>query len=352
MSPAATIPTELASVTAVEPPAGPVIDETSARAEERNTSQTSNWGALIKVHPAAEIFPLLEPTELDTLAEDIKANGLKTPIITWFDKDDVEWLIDGRNRLDAMARLGYQFKRVKLNAAGDIPATQLRIIGPVNPLAAPPIVQYCESNACGPWGGPVADPCVLARSYNIERRHLSIEDRRNIAAELLRANPSRSNRSVAAEVKLDDKTVAAVRKEAEARSEIPHVEIRADTKGRSQPATKPKALSSSAEATTAELNSAGSVSVKAAPTATSPKTPAEPRVPASRKREEWIAVTAQELNRDFDGTVEAIGKMLGDCKAQADRLSEVRRTQLLAPIAKALAGPQRVPSTATPTGSA
>ena len=64
--------------------------------------------------------------------------------------------------------------------------------------------------------------------------------RKDIAAALLKANPARSNRSVAAEVKLDDKTVAAVRKEAEARSEIPHVETRSDSKGRAQPATKPE----------------------------------------------------------------------------------------------------------------
>jgi hypothetical protein len=346
MSPAVVIPTGLALVAAVEPPAVRVL-------EARRTSPTRNWRELIKVHPAAEKFPLLEPKELDTLAEDIKANGLKAPIITWFDKDDVEWLIDGRNRLDAMALLGYQFRRVKFNAAGDIPATQLSIIGPVNLRAAPYTVQYCETSACGPWGGPVADPYVLARSYNIERRHLSIEDRRNIAAELLRAAPNRSNRSVAAEVKLDDKTVAAVRKEAEARSEIPHVENRADSKGRSQPATKPKAASIGAEAT-AEPKSASAVSwiPKTTPTATSPKTPAEPRVPASRKRDEWVAATADQLRSDFDGTVEAFGKMLGDYQAQAAKLSKVRREYLLGLFVKALAEPQSALSPVAPAGAA
>src|SRR5262249_54383316 len=88
---------------------------------------------------------------------------------------------------------------------------------------------------------------------------------------------------------------------------------------------------------------------KVAPAATSPKTPAEPRVPASRIRDEWVVATGKELNRDFDGTVEAIGKMLRDCRAKADALSEVRRAQLLAPITKVL-GPQRVLNTATPLG--
>jgi len=40
---------------------------------------------------------------------------------------------------------------------------------------------------------------------------------------------------------VDNKTAAAVRTELEAREEIPHVDKRADTRGRQQPATKPRA---------------------------------------------------------------------------------------------------------------
>ena len=50
------------------------------------------------------------------------------------------------------------------------------------------------------------------------------------------ADPSKSNLQIAREVRADDKTVASVRRELEARSEIPNVETRTDTRGRKQPA--------------------------------------------------------------------------------------------------------------------
>jgi len=73
-------------------------------------------------------------------------------------------------------------------------------------------------------------------------------------------------------------------------------------------------------------------------------------VPASRIRDDWVNATGKELNRDFHGTVQAFGKLIGERKAKADELSQFCREQLLEPIAKALAGPQRVLGPATPAG--
>ena len=42
-----------------------------------------DWRALLAVHPAADLFPLLPDSELQELASDIEANGLRTPIILW-----------------------------------------------------------------------------------------------------------------------------------------------------------------------------------------------------------------------------------------------------------------------------
>lgn len=50
----------------------------------------------MKVHPAAECWPMLEGEELQSLADDIKQFGLRQPIILW-----KKQLLDGRNRLAA-----------------------------------------------------------------------------------------------------------------------------------------------------------------------------------------------------------------------------------------------------------
>lgn len=50
-----------------------------------------------KVHPAAEFFPLMGDVELKALADDIKANGLRQPLVL----DENGDLLDGRNRLAA-----------------------------------------------------------------------------------------------------------------------------------------------------------------------------------------------------------------------------------------------------------
>ncbi len=61
-----------------------------------------DWRAHPKVHPAADLFPLMLESELKELADDIKQNGLQQPVVIWRDQ-----LIDGRNRLDAMTQLGW-----------------------------------------------------------------------------------------------------------------------------------------------------------------------------------------------------------------------------------------------------
>ena len=162
--------------------------------------QPFDWRAHLKVHPAAELFPLMSEAELKELAEDIRANGLRTPFVGWSDKDAVVMLLDGRNRLDALAQLGLLYetpdhhiglktwtgKKGWADLSGDRISTQY---------------QYRYPD----------DPYALALSLNVHRRHLTAEQKRDLIAKVLKAKPEQSNRAIAKQVKADDKTVGKVR---------------------------------------------------------------------------------------------------------------------------------------------
>jgi hypothetical protein len=77
-----------------------------------------SWRDVYPVHPAADVFPLMSEEELTELAQDIKKNGLQTPILLWEEvteapkevgdkrKKGKVYVLDGRNRLDALEKLG------------------------------------------------------------------------------------------------------------------------------------------------------------------------------------------------------------------------------------------------------
>ena len=67
------------------------------------------------------------------------------------------------------------------------------------------------------------DPYAYVISANVHRRHLTAEQKREIIAAVLKAQPSKSNRTIAKQTKVDHKTVGAVREKLEAGGEIPHV---------------------------------------------------------------------------------------------------------------------------------
>src|SRR5262249_59439733 len=75
---------------------------------------------------------------------------------------------------------------------------------------------------------------------NGEGRPLSTKQKQEITAAAPKQAPALPNRRIAATVKVDHKTVGAVRTELEAGGEIPHQTTRTDRRGRAQPAAKPK----------------------------------------------------------------------------------------------------------------
>ena len=74
----------------------------------------SKWRDRYKVHPAADVFPMMSDEELAKLGADIKANGLKSQIllapiggIAGIEACELI-LVDGRNRLEAMELAGLE----------------------------------------------------------------------------------------------------------------------------------------------------------------------------------------------------------------------------------------------------
>jgi hypothetical protein len=100
----------------------------------------------LEFHPYADLFPLIEGEEFDALVADIKANGLHEPIMLY---DDGK-ILDGRNRYRACLK-------------ADI---------------APKFVQFRDIPP------PTISPISYVISRNINRRHLTTQQRIAIAAEL------------------------------------------------------------------------------------------------------------------------------------------------------------------------
>jgi hypothetical protein len=88
-------------------------------------------------------------------------------------------------------------------------------------------------------GDKGVDPYAYVISANLHRRHLTAEQKREIVAKVLKAQPGKSNRTVAKQTKADHKTVASVRAEKQATGEIPQLDktVGADGKART---TAPK----------------------------------------------------------------------------------------------------------------
>jgi ParB-like chromosome segregation protein Spo0J len=170
-----------------------------------------NWRTFVKVHAAAELFPLLldtAPEELDELAASIKERGVRVPLAFYTDEDGVEWLLDGRNRLDALALAGRDVEAFVKNDR-------------------PKAMRYT----------PPDDPNELCVQLNILRRHLNAAQKRELIAKLLKATPERSNTDVAGLAKVDPKTVGAVRQREEEAGTIPKLDRTVGRDGRARTTT-------------------------------------------------------------------------------------------------------------------
>jgi ParB-like chromosome segregation protein Spo0J len=158
------------------------------------------FGEPIEDHPLAARFRLMDGEEFNRLIEDVREHGVREPIVMFEDK-----ILDGRNR-----------KRAAQLAERDFP---VRDFDPERE------------------GSPEA----FVISCNVHRRHLSLDEKRELLGELIQAEPEKSDRQHAASVGVSKNTAAVVRRDLERRGQIDHTATRTDTRGRSQPASKGKA---------------------------------------------------------------------------------------------------------------
>jgi ParB-like chromosome segregation protein Spo0J len=162
-------------------------------------------------HPLANVFPLLEGGEFNTMIEDIKAHGLNELIVLYEGK-----ILDGRNRYRACISAGVEPRYREMDFSS-----------------------YAEAAA-------------YVISANIHRRHLTAEQRRDLIEKLLKADPSKSDRWHAKEIGVSPTTVSTVRKDLEQKGDVSKLDTSTDTKGRKQPRQRTKRISKKAQAAAAQ----------------------------------------------------------------------------------------------------
>src|SRR5262249_48344827 len=136
---------------------------------------TFDMSKVLKFHPLANIFPLMEGEEFDALVADIKANGQREPIILYEGK-----ILDGRNRYRACLEAGRE------------PRTE---------------EHFTKTHNCSVSRDPAG--YVIAR--NIHRRHLTTEQKHELIAKLIKAQPEKSDRQIGKMARASKNTAAAVR---------------------------------------------------------------------------------------------------------------------------------------------
>ncbi len=150
----------------------------------------------LHLHLDAWQVPVMTAHEIDALYDDIEKRGIVTPIEILSNGT----ILDGRHRWQVACTLQLD----------DVP---VRVIDP-------------------------ADPVDFMIRAALLRRHLTTAQRKDLAASLLKSEPTRSDRSVATVVGISHPTVAVIRAEMETSGDVEEVSTRTDSVGREQPAHK------------------------------------------------------------------------------------------------------------------
>ena len=143
-----------------------------------------------------QVMPPLTDDEFDALLLDISENGITVPVVY----DQHGRLIDGHHRVEIARRLRIDVPQVVREVAN---------------------AQEARS---------------IAYALNLHRRHLSREQKRDLLAASIKADPGLSDRQHGERAGTDHKTAGSVRAELEATGEIPQLSDRCGADGRTWPA--------------------------------------------------------------------------------------------------------------------
>jgi DNA-directed RNA polymerase subunit F len=254
-----------------------------------------SWRHLVKVHPAADVFPMMSDDEIAELAKDIALSGLRHPIVLLAPErfrrrgracvpPEQLQLLDGRNRFAAYARL----------ASG--------------PQKTASFAQI--------WDGAKViysdhlDPCEYVISANLRRRHLNGEQKRELIAKLLKSSPERSDRIIAKLVGSSPTTAGDVRHELEQAGDVSKLDMRVDSKGRKQPSARKSAAAP-----------------KPKRTAQRPTTPRAKQAPA-QTRSIAISGFSKLLHVELVDTLGDLARILADEHQRIADLSPEKRAEL------------------------
>ncbi|EKR34355.1 hypothetical protein LEP1GSC096_0082 [Leptospira interrogans serovar Hebdomadis str. R499] len=162
----------------------------------------------IKMQLAPELLEVqgmmpISDEDYSKLYKSISKVGIKDPLRGYLGEGRVFFILSGANRFDIATKLN---------------------------LDMIPIEIY--------EGGSRKDRVEFALDENLERRHLTNDQKRKIAEWKLRNSPEESDRIIAKKAGVDHKTVGTIRKRLETGGEIPHLEKRRGQDGKIQAAKK------------------------------------------------------------------------------------------------------------------
>src|SRR6516165_1140406 len=123
-------------------------------------------------HPLANMFPMIEGNALEELKRDIAAQGILEPIRLY-----QGMILDGRNRYAAAKACGHQFS----------------------------LDDFVQ------WEGTLAEAEAWVISTNLHRRQLTTKQKQDLIMDMVKRNPTLSDREIARQIGVSNSTVGAAR---------------------------------------------------------------------------------------------------------------------------------------------